>query len=266
VKIVWGIVLGFLIAVFTKTATDASSQEMRTRLERLPQTLMGWTARLLPDDVLEDLLDEWTAELMFILRYTEGLPLTRLWRGIRFASSLMLSGPALGKDQAIGERIGRAALSLVGCGSSTVGILMLAGRFGYVSELIWDVHNLTQPYGLLRLDIWAVVNDIGSVFTGLSAIFLGLATVVSALIPWSMTSYRKTIRALANVFTPAFLALSVGGLLGGVAGIGITPGSCIMCIAEIGFGILVLTAVIFMRTWSRKLCSQLNTHAEEFAG
>ena len=97
--IFWGVIIGFVVAVLAKTATDLSSEEMRARFERLPLTILNAAAGALPDDEKEDLRAEWAAELAFVLRGSDGLPLTRQWRGLRFAVSLALAGPALGCER-----------------------------------------------------------------------------------------------------------------------------------------------------------------------
>jgi Sigma-70 region 2 len=51
-----------------------------------------------PPDVREDLAQEWTAELHEILRGAEALPITRLYRGIRYAFGLLWAAPSIGGD------------------------------------------------------------------------------------------------------------------------------------------------------------------------
>jgi signal transduction histidine kinase len=49
-------------------------------------------------DVRQDLADEWTAELHEILRGAEALPVTRLYRGTRYALGLLRTGPSIASD------------------------------------------------------------------------------------------------------------------------------------------------------------------------
>ena len=95
--LLWGI-LGFLTAA---AIGDIFSEEIRGRLDRLPHALISLTARRLPPDVRDDLTEEWTAELHEILRGAEALPVTRLYRGTRYALGLLRVAPSIGRDLSI---------------------------------------------------------------------------------------------------------------------------------------------------------------------
>jgi hypothetical protein len=84
-----GALLGSLLWA---TATDMFKDELRTRLERLPYWLIDMAALRIPAAARSELIEEWQAELAVILRDTEGLPLTRLVRGISFSADLLLRG------------------------------------------------------------------------------------------------------------------------------------------------------------------------------
>jgi hypothetical protein len=73
------------------TLGNMAQQEAQTRLSRLPCLLLRIAARRLPTELRDDLSGEWEAELGFILTGTDGLPLTRLWRGTRYAGGLLAS-------------------------------------------------------------------------------------------------------------------------------------------------------------------------------
>jgi NlpC/P60 family protein len=79
------------------------SQEARGRLERLPMAVLHLAAkRQLPPDIRDSVHDsEWLPELEAILRRSEGLPITRLVRGTRYAASLLRAPKQLGNDLAI---------------------------------------------------------------------------------------------------------------------------------------------------------------------
>jgi lipopolysaccharide/colanic/teichoic acid biosynthesis glycosyltransferase len=62
----------------------------------------GW----LPADVRDEWTDEWLAELAYILRGTESLPISRLVCGTRFALGHLRSAPAIGRD------LGRSGLTI----------------------------------------------------------------------------------------------------------------------------------------------------------
>jgi len=69
--------------------TEMCQEEARTRLGQLPYALIGLVALRIPRAARYDAVVEWRAELEFILGDTEGMPLTRLLRGIRYAISLL---------------------------------------------------------------------------------------------------------------------------------------------------------------------------------
>jgi DNA-binding transcriptional MerR regulator len=64
-------------------------EEVRTRLGRLPEALIRLASSRLPCQERDDYADEWRAELTFVLRDTDGLPLTRLLRGTSYALGLL---------------------------------------------------------------------------------------------------------------------------------------------------------------------------------
>jgi hypothetical protein len=73
-------------------------QEIETRIGRLPNALIRVAALRLPRDVRSDLADEWKAELDFIVSGTDGLPVTRLLRGLHFAASLLRVAPSVAHE------------------------------------------------------------------------------------------------------------------------------------------------------------------------
>ncbi len=73
-------------------------QEIETRIGRLPNALIRLAALRLPRDVRTDLADEWKAELDFIVSGTDGLPVTRLLRGLHFAASLLRVAPSVAHE------------------------------------------------------------------------------------------------------------------------------------------------------------------------
>jgi hypothetical protein len=94
--LVWGL-LTFLAGIaITAILGDLFSEEIRGRLELLPYTLIRLAVRRLPPDVRDDLAEEWAAELHVILRGTEALPITRLYRGARYALGLLRAAKEVG--------------------------------------------------------------------------------------------------------------------------------------------------------------------------
>ncbi len=104
--LLWGFVLAILIVV----VGDMFSEEIRTRLERLPHRLIDLSGLLVTAHLREEMVDEWHAELDFVLRRTNGRPLTRLWRGTRYALSILGIVPNLEWGEV--ERIRRVDLRL----------------------------------------------------------------------------------------------------------------------------------------------------------
>lgn len=78
-----------LVLLLRDSLTDICREEIRTRFSRLPYTLLRLVALRLPRGSRQETVEEWRAELAYILRDTEGLPLTRLLRGVRYSSSLL---------------------------------------------------------------------------------------------------------------------------------------------------------------------------------
>jgi hypothetical protein len=86
-------------SVLWAAVTDMCKDEVRTRLSRFPYLLIRVAALRIPRAARSDLTDEWEAELDYILRSTEGLPLTRLLRGVIYSADLLLRGaPAVARE------------------------------------------------------------------------------------------------------------------------------------------------------------------------
>jgi len=89
---IWWI-LGGLVAVtallMRDILTEMCQEEIKTRLTRLPQTILRLVALRIPRDARKDTTAEWQAELDFIVANTEGMPLTRLLRGVAYSIGLL---------------------------------------------------------------------------------------------------------------------------------------------------------------------------------
>lgn len=82
--------LGLLAVLLLRDAiTDMCKEEVKTRLGALPYTLLRVVSLRFPRGERQDMICEWRAELDFILSETDGLPLTRLLRGIRYSVGLL---------------------------------------------------------------------------------------------------------------------------------------------------------------------------------
>src|ERR1700733_14688231 len=82
--------LGLLVVWLLRDAiTDMCKEEFRTRLGRFPYSLLRVIVLRIPRAERQDMLSEWYAEMDFILSETDGLPVTRLLRGVRYSLSLL---------------------------------------------------------------------------------------------------------------------------------------------------------------------------------
>jgi hypothetical protein len=77
---------------------ELASQEIRTRLDRIPQALIRLAARRVPADLRADRAEEWLADLHEILRGAEALPITRIITGTRYALGLLRASSAIARD------------------------------------------------------------------------------------------------------------------------------------------------------------------------
>jgi hypothetical protein len=100
-KAVVAIAVAFVIpaaVVLWRALGAMCQQEIETRIGRLPNALIRLAALRLPRDVRSDLTCEWAAELDFIVSGTEGLPVTRLLRGLGYAASLLRVAPSVARE------------------------------------------------------------------------------------------------------------------------------------------------------------------------
>ncbi len=103
VSLTWTAVVAlFFLSLAWAAVTDMLKDELRSRLGRLPFWLLRRAGQRLPEAARSDVVDEWNAELEFILRETEGLPLSRLVRGTRYSADMLLRG-APGVAREMGE-------------------------------------------------------------------------------------------------------------------------------------------------------------------
>lgn len=77
-----------VLGLLKGAASEMFQEEAKTRLEHLPSTLIRLAALGLPREMRDDTAAEWQAELACVLRDTDGLPLTRLLRGVLYAAGM----------------------------------------------------------------------------------------------------------------------------------------------------------------------------------
>lgn len=120
---------GALVAVLGVMAagivTNLLSEEVRARLDLLPRGIIWLAGRFLPQAVRDDQCDEWVAELYAMLKDADdGLPITRLLTGLRYACSLLRGAPAVARELTGGRRS-----SLRGLNRAHVAVGLACGVF-----------------------------------------------------------------------------------------------------------------------------------------
>ena len=98
------VVAALAVLLRRNTIAEMFSEEFKTRLSLLPYAALRLAALRVPRGTRDDVLAEWRAELGFILSDTDGLPLTRLIRGMRYSASLLR---LLGSVRALSQLIAR---------------------------------------------------------------------------------------------------------------------------------------------------------------
>jgi hypothetical protein len=129
-------VLGLVFAVLLAAIGELVSDEIRARLDRIPLALLTMAARRLPRDQQKALyVEAWLPELHYVLQGDEAAPITRLIHGIRFAASLWLSAPKIGRELAASPALARST-------DTTWASLFPNGR-----EIFYEGHD---PVGFVR--------------------------------------------------------------------------------------------------------------------
>ena len=90
-----------ILALLITVLLDLVKGELRERIARMPYALLRLARLLVPTYLRESLHDqEWLPELQHILDSSEGLPLTRLLRGTRYALGLIRGARAVARELA----------------------------------------------------------------------------------------------------------------------------------------------------------------------
>lgn len=214
-----------LAGVLVKTVFGPTAQkEMATRLRRFPFVLIRMAGARLPRDCREDLTAEWRAELDHVLQDTDGMPLTRLLRGIRYSAGLLMSAPAVA-DGIKGEsaRLTRS-VRIIGAGGAVAYAVWLLvhvlDSFQPVFEVVHTWNNPQPPTGHL------ILTNIGYLCG--AAAFLGTAVL--------MLTGRWQI---ANLNTLCFAAAGVLSYLGGGPLYSIVVAAVVLAILATAVGIQI---------------------------
>jgi DNA-binding transcriptional MerR regulator len=131
-----------VIWLLRNAAGEMLKEEMQTRLCRIPNAVIRIAVLRLPEHSRSDLADEWLSELAFIVNDTEGLPVTRLLRGIRFAGSLLWTAGELAHELASAqELVGYRGPTACAAAGITYRMLDYWARTGLVEPSIRTVHG-----------------------------------------------------------------------------------------------------------------------------
>jgi hypothetical protein len=131
-------------------------EEARTRLSRIPFALIRLASSRLPSELRCDLAAEWKAELEYLLADTDGLPVTRLLRGIRYSAGLLASAPAIadglsGSDKRLVRRVrlvGAAVSVTIGLSGFATGISEIMSEGSHALPGIATVCTAMAYFGL----------------------------------------------------------------------------------------------------------------------
>jgi hypothetical protein len=86
------LVLGLVGTLAMTAVSDMVSEEVRDRLDHLPQAILWLAARRLgPEQRVIVYEEDWLPELAYILKGDEARPVTRLYHGTRFALGILVS-------------------------------------------------------------------------------------------------------------------------------------------------------------------------------
>ena len=101
------VLLGLLAvagAAMVNAVTGMLSQETQTRLARLPVALLRMARMLVPGEQRDERHREWVAEISYIAKETDGLPVTRLLKGLKFAVEAIIGAVAIRRLNWLGAR------------------------------------------------------------------------------------------------------------------------------------------------------------------
>lgn len=217
-----GVIIGFLVAGAIAGASNLFVQEFESRFQRIPFVLVRIAALTQPCADRAELVEEAEAELSFILSETGGLPLTRLWRGLRYAGGLVRAAPHLsGESSSASARVG-ALVSGFGIVLAAFSLFVLWGGDWKVSPLgllMQDVSEGPVP-GLGRL-YWlaGMVNDLSSFTSTISQLAMGLAISFCGRVHVQHWATWEIMKIPARALGWGFALMTLAGISGGLAGI-----------------------------------------------
>ncbi|MFY1698520.1 hypothetical protein [Solwaraspora sp. WMMA2101] len=131
-----------LAGLFVAALGDMISEEVRTRLDQLPHALVRLAARRMPASMRDELLEEWQGELYEFLHGAEAMPVTRLVRGLRYATGLLWTTPKVARalNTQVAKRTNHRNIDLLilfgaGAGSGMMATLALGAGVGLTGSM-----------------------------------------------------------------------------------------------------------------------------------
>ena len=208
-------VAGFVAGIVVLCSYEMLSEELRDRVNDIPEWLIRCAGRRLSEDVRVQLVDEWTAELDAILddHHAKLRPLTRLLIGIRYALGLLRAAGKVdcvlhgedGTQPSFHPRIDlavlRGAVPAVRVGAFGVGFGMAIGAHADVGVAAEIALGVGGGVGALMLGVLA-----GTRLAAPAALGVGLGAGLGAEFGISVTS-------LSLAFGGVLVATLVGAVL-----------------------------------------------------
>jgi hypothetical protein len=257
----WLLLIAFAGFVAFAAVGDLVSAEVRGRLDALPHAVLRLAARRLPDDLRAERLAEWEGELHEILCGAEALPVTRLWRGLRYAVGIVRAAPSIARALSVEDRTKSrrgSARKWVLSGiqfTRDAMVVILASFFA----IIFDPLALEPAlHSKLSIEGWGII------FSGSIALFF-----VTLLI--FIFAARKTVaRVAALVASCAVLVAFLDVAVAGFINLGLSTGWLTYMATLIGFtfagGLSVAWTAHLIRTAVSARRLRVNSAAEPGVG
>jgi len=98
VNVVIAAAVSFIVLLLGKVSLDLMSKELQGQTEQLPYLILRLAARRLPSALRTQYSEDWEAELDYILKRHDALPVTRLLLGVRYSTGLLRGARQLRAD------------------------------------------------------------------------------------------------------------------------------------------------------------------------
>lgn len=217
-----GVIVGFFVAAVIAGASNLFVQEFESRLQRLPVALVHIAARAQPCADRAELVEEAEAELAFILSETGGLPLTRLWRGLRYAGGLVKASPHLSGEPSSASVWGTALVS--GCGITLAAFSVFLDwgggwQFSPLGLLVQDFSDGPVP-ALGRL-YWlaGMGNQLSMLTLTTSQLVMGLAISFAGRVHFQHWTAWEIMKVPVRALEWGWALMAFSGIVGGLTGV-----------------------------------------------